>query len=222
MDFTQLTLWLYDNGISETVLRLIIAMSVLATLVSIARYVVGTKSYGIYAPILLAIAYSYTGLRYGLAVTLVVIITTLLSYRILGRIRMHYITRIATNYTILSMVLVLFFVLIDKFSLGLDNMVNIPPLAFISIAAISDFFIKQYIKKSLLTSLTTLLGTLIVAATGWFIITRGIISDYFIHNLWILPLLTIINILLGQFKGLRFKDYFRFNISQQKDDTPSK
>ncbi|MGI6423403.1 MAG: 7TM domain-containing protein [Candidatus Dojkabacteria bacterium] len=214
---SRLTEWLLQNGVSEKVLELLIAVCVLATIVGIARYIFDSKTYGIYAPIILAIAYSYTGLKYGLVITSVVILTSIFSFSILSKIRMHYITRIATNYTILAMVLLLLFIVVDRFNLGLDNMVNIPPLAFISIAALSDFFIKQYLKKSFKGSLLTLFGTILVATVGWFVITREIVSGYLLNNLWILPLLTIFNILLGQFTGLRLKDYFRFSISNKDD-----
>lgn len=214
---SKLTEWILSNGMSEMVLELLIAVCILATVVSIARYIFDSKTYGIYAPILLAIAYSYTGLKYGLAITLVVILTSLLSFSVLNKIRMHYITRIATNYTVLAMILILFFILVEKFGLGLENMANIPPLAFISIAALSDFFIKQYLKKSLQGSLITLFGTIFVAVIGWFVITREIISEYMLNNLWILPLLTILNILIGRFTGLRLKDYLRFRITAKDD-----
>jgi len=217
LETSYLTQWLLDHGMSEMALELLIALCILATLVSIAKYVVGSKSYGIYAPILLAISYSYTGLRYGLSITLVVILTSLLTFTVLKRVRMHYITRIATNYTILAMVLIAFFVLIDTFGFGLENMANIPPLAFISIAALSDFFIKQYVKKSLQGSLLTLISTILIAVVGWFVISRDIISEYMINNLWVIPLLTLLNILLGQFTGLRIQDYFRFRISNRDD-----
>jgi len=217
-DLVAFTQWIVDHGVSQTVLELLISVCIVSTIVSIARYIVGSKTYGIYAPIILAIAYSYTGLKYGLAITFVVILTSLLSYSVLRRVRMHYITRIAANYTILSMVLVLFFVIVDTFGLGLENMSNIPPLAFICIATLSDFFIRQYIKKSIKTSVVTLLGTILVAIAGWFIITRDIISNYILNNLWIIPLLTLFNILLGTFKGLRIKDFFRFRFTTREDE----
>ena len=216
-DLVAFTQWIVDHGVSQTVLELLISVCIVSTIVSIARYIVGSKTYGIYAPIILAIAYSYTGLKYGLAITFVVILTSLLSYSVLRRVRMHYITRIAANYTILSMVLVLFFVIVDTFGLGLENMSNIPPLAFICIATLSDFFIRQYIKKSIKTSIVTLLGTILVAIAGWFVITRDIISNYILNNLWIIPLLTLFNILLGTFKGLRIKDFFRFRFTTRED-----
>jgi len=210
MEYSPLTNWLLNNGISQQILELLVAIAILATIVSLARYLFGSKSYGIYAPIILSIAYSYTGLKYGLAITTVVITTSLLSYSILKKIRMHYITRIAINYCILTISLMLFFVLVKKFGLTLENLEYIPPLAFVSIAALGDFFTKQYVKKSLKTSLVILFSTIAISTIGWYVITRDIVSKYLINNLWITPVLIIVNIIVGQFKGLRVKDYLRF------------
>ncbi len=219
MTYTPFTQWLLDTGINQQVLELLLAVMVLATIVSLARYILGTKSYGIYAPIILAIAYSYTGLRYGLAITLIVVLTTLFSYTILKRIRMHYIARIAVNYCLLSIFLVIFFIVVKKFGLGLENMANIPGLAVISIAAISDFFIKQYVKKSFKTSVIILFSTVAIAALGWFVITRDVITNYLLSNLWIVPILIGVNIAVGQFAGLRIKDLFRFkSVISNKDN----
>jgi hypothetical protein len=208
--YSSLTNWLLENGVPTQILEMLIAIAILATIVSLARYVFGSKSYGIYAPIILSIAYSYTGLKYGLVITAVVIATSLLSYSILKKIRMHYITRIAINYCILTMALMLFFVLVQTFGLSLENLEYIPPLAFISIAALGDFFTKQYVKKSLKTSLVILFSTIAISTIGWYVITREMVSYYLINNLWIIPVLIIVNIIVGQFKGLRIKDFFRF------------
>jgi hypothetical protein len=219
MQYSPFTTWLLDHGISDQTLELLIAITILATIVSLARYVFGSKSYGIYAPIIIAIAYSYTGLKYGLVITAVVIATSLLSYSILKKIRMHYITRIAINYCILTLSLMTFFVVVERFSLTLENLKNIPPLAMISIAALGDFFTKQYVKKSLKTSIIILLSTIIVSTMGWFVITRNVISNYLFNNLWIIPVLIVVNILIGQYKGLRIKDLFRFrSIVRSKDN----
>ncbi len=219
MTYTPFTQWILSTGVNQQVLELLLAVMVLATIVSFARYILGTKSYGIYAPIILAIAYSYTGLRYGLAITLVVILTTLFSYTILKKIRMHYIARIAVNYCLLAIFLVIFFIIVKKFGLGLENMPYISGLAVISIAAISDFFIKQYVKKSFKTSVLILFSTVAIAALGWFVITRDVVSNYMLNNLWIVPILIALNILIGQFTGLRIKDLFRFkSVASNKDN----
>ena len=128
MPYSTFTEWVLQNGINQQTLELLVSITIVATIVSIFRYIFGTKSYGIYAPIILAISYSYTGLRYGLAVTILVILTTLASHTILKKIRMHYITRIAINYCILAISLILFIVLIHNFGLRLQNISQIPQI----------------------------------------------------------------------------------------------
>ncbi len=222
MEYSFFTQLLLDNGIPRQILELLVAISLLATLVSVARYIFGSKTYGIYAPIILAISYSYSGLRYGLVVTATVILTTLISYSIIKKIRMHYITRIAINYCLLSITLVLLFLVVDRYGLGLENMANIPPLAVISIAALSDFFIKQYVRKSLKTTALILGSTILIAVIGWYLITRQNVSDFMINNLWIIPSLIFVNLLVGQFKGLRIKDFLRFNSILSEKENVSK
>ena len=222
MVYSSFTEWVMENGISLQMLELLAAITLLATIVSAGRYIFGSKTYGIYAPIILAISYSYTGLKYGLAVTTIVILTTLLSYSIIKKIRMHYITRIAINYCLLSISLVIFFLTINRYGLGLENMSQITPLAVISIASLSDFFIKQYVQKSFKTALMVLTSTLLISTIGWYLITRNYISIYMLNNLWIVPLLILVNLLIGQFKGLRVKDFLRFKSIVSEKENVSK
>ncbi len=210
MQYSSFTQWILDNGVSKQTLELLVAITIVATIVSIIRYILGFKTYGIYVPIILAISYSYTGLRYGLATTLVVILTTLLSYSILKRIRMHYITRIAINYCLLIIAIIIFIISINKYGLGLENISQIPPLALISIATLSDFFVKQFVQKSFKITFLGLFSTIFVATIGWYIITRDVLSEYIINNLWLIPLFIIVNLLIGQSKDLRIKELFRF------------
>jgi len=220
MYYSTFTQWILEHGVPEKTLELFLAITIVATIVSIFRYLFGTKSYGIYAPILLAIAYSYTGLKYGLAITFMVITVSLLSHLVLKKIRMHYITRIAINYCFLSIVLILTFLIVNRYGFGLDNMTNIPPLAVISITALSDFFITSYVRKRVKTSLMVLTATILVSTIGWFVITRKEVSSYIINNLWIIPLLIFVNLLIGQFKGLRIKDFARFSsiVNEKEND----
>jgi hypothetical protein len=101
-------------------------------------------------------------------------------------------------------------------------MSNIAPLAVISIAALSDFFIKQYVGKSLKTTALILGSTILIAVIGWYLITRQNVSDFMINNLWIIPSLIFVNLLIGQFKGLRIKDFLRFNSILSEKENVSK
>ncbi len=222
LTLSEATQWMINHGVSLEMLEILVMIPVIATLVSIARYIVGLKTLGIYTAIILGISYSFTGLRYGLAITLVVILTTLLSHNLLSRIRMHYITRIAVNYCVLAISIVGLFLVINEFGLGLENIVNINPLAVVSIAALSDFFIKLYVKKSFKDTFRSFAETLLIAILGWFILTRDVISSYLVNNLWLVLVLILVNISLGQFRGLRLIDNIRFkSIIEKKDERTS-
>jgi hypothetical protein len=210
LTLSEATQWMINHGVSLEMLEILVMIPVIATLVSIARYIVGLKTLGIYTAIILGISYSFTGLRYGLAITLVVILTTLLSHNLLSRIRMHYITRIAVNYCVLAISIVGLFLVINEFGLGLENIVNINPLAVVSIAELSVFFIKLYVKKSFKDTFRSFAETLLIAILGWFILTRDVISSYLVNNLWLVLVLILVNISLGQFRGLRLIDNIRF------------
>ena len=220
---SETTQWLVNHGISLQMLEILVMIPVIATLVSISRYIIGFKTFGIYATIILGISYSFTGLRYGLVITIIVILASLLSHSILRKIRMHYITRIAVNYCFLVLFIVGAFLLINEFGLGLENIDNINPLAVVSIAALSDFFIKNYVKKSSKATLRALAETILIATIGWFIITRNEVSAFLLNNLWIIPLLIVVNLSIGQFRGLRLLDNSRFKsiTSKKKDDKSS-
>ncbi|MBP5204054.1 hypothetical protein J6Z48_00175 [bacterium] len=207
---------------TEQTLQVLIAITVIATLVSVARYFTGTKSYGIYVPIVLSIAYSYTGLRYGLVITSIVILVSTLSNSLLKKIRMHYLSRIAINYCFLSIVLILAIAVINKYGFGLDRISTIDPLALVSIVALSDFLTKQIVQKSFKAVFTTLLGTILIAAIGWFIITRKFVTIFIINNPWLIFVFILINLIMGRYKGLRFNELLRFkSVEQNKADDSS-
>ena len=108
--------------------------------------------------------------------------------------------------------------LFQSLPLGFDNFNRINPLAIVSIAALSDFFIKMYVKKSIAITTRVLLETVVVAIIGWYFINSSNLINYIIYNLWIIPLLILVNLAIGMYTGLRFKELFRFWYIA-KDDT---
>ncbi|HRI05484.1 MAG TPA: 7TM domain-containing protein [Candidatus Dojkabacteria bacterium] len=209
---SELTQWLLSHGISMAVLEIIVFIPILATLVNLSRYFIGFKSFGIYAPVILALAYRYTGLRYGLIITLLVVIAAFIGYSVLKRIRMHYLARVAINYVIVALVVVFGIATFDSLNpLGFDNFESVNPLALISIVALSDFFIKMYVKKSITATARVLLETVLIAVIGWSLISAQSMIEYLVNNLWMLGVFLILNLIIGRYTGLRIKEYFRFS-----------
>ncbi len=207
-------LWIKDSVITEEILILLLFIPIIATLVNISRYIIGFKTFGIYAPMTLAFAYVFTGLRFGLLVTAAVIISSLLSYTLLKQIRMHYLSRITINYTIITFILLGILIVneLAPWSLTTDQhqIASVPPLGIILIATLSDFFVKEYIKKDFLTTIRSLIETIVIAVIGWILLKSENLQQFLIGNIWIMLPILLLNILIGQYKELRLKDLFRF------------
>lgn len=210
----NLTEWVTDTGMTEQMLIMLLYIPVIATLINFTRYVVGFKTLGIYAPMILAYAYIFTGIRFGLLITAAVIAGTLITYTLLKRVRMHYISRISVNYILVAFFIVLVISIneISPITITTENhnVATIPPLGVILIVTLSDFFIKQYVKKDLSSSLRALAETVVIGVAGWALLRMPFLQVFILQNLWIQPLLLIANIALGKYTGIRFKELFRF------------
>lgn len=213
------TNWLITNGVSYELLLLLITIPVTATLTNLARYVIGIKTLGIYSTIILALAYILAGAKLGVVITILVVITTLLTHSLLKRIRMHYLSRVAINYTLIAIVMAIFYLTINYFpQLQMEmDFQNLNPLAIILIASLSDFILKISIKKDTFTIAKTTFETIIIALLGWSIIRFDDISSVLLNNLWIIIILVIVNFLIGKSTSLRLLDHLRF---KQILDTP--
>lgn len=207
-------LWIKDSVITEEILIFMLFIPIIATLVNVSRYVIGFKTFGIYAPMTLAFAYVFTGIRFGLLVTFAVIISSLLSYTLLKQIRMHYLSRITINYIIITFILLGILILneIAPWSITTDNheIATINPLGIILIATLSDFFVKEYVKKDFLTTIRSLIETILIAVAGWALLKSQTMQQFLLQNLWIHIPILLLNLFVGQYKELRFKDFFRF------------
>lgn len=210
----NLTEWVTDTGMTEQMLIMLLYIPVIATLINFTRYVVGFKTLGIYAPMILAYAYIFTGIRFGLLITAAVIAGTLITYTLLKRVRMHYISRISVNYILVAFFIVLVISIneISPITITTENhnVATIPPLGVILIVTLSDFFIKQYVKKDLSSSLRALAETVVIGVAGWALLRLPFLQVFILQNLWIQPLLLVANIALGKYTGIRFKEFFRF------------
>ncbi len=210
-EFTQ---WITTHGVPLSTFIYLLYVPIIATIINFSRYVLGFKTYGVYAPLTLAFALYYTGIRFGLLLTVGVILATLLSYRVLRKIRMHYVSRITINY-ILIVLFVIFLIAFNEISpISITTDRHDPnaihPLAIVVIAALSDYFIKKFVRKSLLTAAFSMAETMVVSIIGWLFLRYEPLGTFLIQYPWSILLLVPFNLWLGQYSGLRLNEYIRF------------
>jgi hypothetical protein len=217
----EVTHWIINNGITEETLTFLLYIPIIATLVNFSRYVVGFKTLGVYASLTLAFSYIFTGIRFGILITFAVIASTLITYSVLKKVRMHYISRITVNYILVALFIILIITLNEISPISITtsehSSESLPTLSIILIVTLSDFFIKQYVKKDLMTSVRSLSETIAIAVIGWGLLRMPVVREFVLDNLWLQPLLLILNLSLGKYTGLRLKEFFRFKKVLSKD-----
>ena len=206
--------WFINHGLQTTILLLLIYIPIVATIINIARYIIGTKSFGIYGPLMLTFAYIFTGIRIGLLTTAIVIFSTFISYSVLRKIRMHYISRITITYIFSALAIIMEFLFLGTVKIPvtiLPNIATIPPLGIILITTLSDFFVKKYIKRGFTATMRSVFGSVSIAILSWIGIRYINNTEFLIKNfVLILILLIPINLIIGRFSGLKIKDFIRF------------
>lgn len=210
----EIITWIISHGVTEELLTVLLLIPVFATIINFSRYILGLKMFSIYAPMVLGFAYIYSGIRFGLLITFAVITATLISYQILKKIRMHYISRVAINYIFITIAVILAITINDISPIQLTttrhDVTTVHPLSVILITTLSYFFIKQQVKKNFTTTLRSLIETVIIGMVGWSLMRYKRFPEFLINNLWYLPVLIGINLLIGVYTGKRFKELFRF------------
>lgn len=208
----ELTQWLIQRGISETILMIVSYVPLIITITAISRYILGIKTFGVYSSMILSLAYYFMGLRQGLVVTLIMILGSLIVRNALKKIQLHHLSRIGAIYTG-EAIFMLLFVIATTFIKSEDpffDFTAIPPLPLAMIMSVTDRFISNYIKRDFIGAARLTLETILIALFGWILIRSHELQTFLIYNLWLLPVAFIANILIGKYSGFRLTEMARF------------
>ena len=198
-------------------MMLLMYIPLLITIIALARYVLGLRTVTVYTSVVLSFAYFYldsststsTGIKYGLLITIITIVTSGFFYRLVSKMRMHYITKIAVIYmgVILGIILTVFF-----FSIVTPGRLpRLQPLPILMIVTMTDRFVAYQIKKNLKTALTYIAEGVGIATIGYYLMKWQALQDLLVHHPEILIFLMICNIIIGNYTGFRLTEISRFS-----------
>lgn len=216
------TFILETAGVSEEMLIILFSFPFIATIIGIARYYIGVKTFNLYSPILLTLAYyllmtdlegDYTkkvvlGGVLGVFFTTIVILTSIITHNLLKSIRLHFFPKISLGISLITIALTLTLIFLYYFELVEKGSINITSLVLI--AAVSEHFINTYNKKNLKISLKLSIETILLSIFCYLFIAAQPVQHLLLNR----PELMIINIpmnyMIGKFKGLRLNEMLRF------------
>ncbi|MGI6278553.1 MAG: 7TM domain-containing protein [Patescibacteria group bacterium] len=198
-----------DQGIPPNTVVLVFLLPLVATLITIVRYVFGISGFGIFTPVMISVAFIATGLTQGLVLFLIIVTIAILARTLLRKVRVHFLPRMS---------LLLWFVCLGVFALlylgpqlGFDDVADISIFPILIVVLLAENFIEVLIGKNSAEALKMTGQTLIVAIFGfWFLNWRPLQGFVLLNPELVFLTLLIINLIIGRYSGLRWLEYRRF------------
>lgn len=197
------------GGVSEATIILFLLIPLVASLVAAARHLVGFRGLGIFIPTALALAFFVTGIGVGLLIFAAILLTASLARRLLRKLRLHYLPRMALLLWFVTLAILILVFISPYFGLGELTGVSIFPVLILILLA--EEFIEVQMGKSLREAMRLTLETIILALLGFILLSLPPLQRLAIRQpVWTMVAPLVINILVGKFTGLRLLEYGRF------------
>ncbi len=200
--------FLINRGVSQDTIFLLLALPIVATIISFGRQVVGVKAFGIYVPTIMTLSFIVTGLRYGVAAFLLLLAAATLARIAARRLRILYLPRMAIVLTIVSSTI--FGALVLSAKLGESGILALSIFPILVMMTLTEKFVEVQIEQGNRQAIILTTETLVLAIVSYYIITWNELSTLILGYPELVLITLVINVVLGRFSGLRVFEYFRF------------
>lgn len=200
--------YLINRGVPADTLFLILILPVIATIIAFARQIIGIKAYGIYMPSIMALIFLVTGIKYGLAIFCMLLLSATLARLLAKKLRILYLPRMAIVLTSVSLTILAIFIAGAYWQRTGILAVSIFPILIMTV--LTEKFVEVQIEQGAGPAIKLTLETLILSVASYYIVTWETFKTLILAYPELIFLTIIINIFLGRFSGLRLMEYFRF------------
>ena len=196
------------QGVPCDTVILLLMFPIIATIIAFLRQVVGIKAFGIYTPSIVIFALLGTGLKYGVAIFVSVILVGMAARFLLKGLRLLYLPRLAITLSLVAFAILV--ILMMGGSLQRTGLAAVSIFPLLMIIILVEKFVATQIEKGSKTAMVLALETLVISLVGYYVIKNGYLIKTVVLYPWIVLLTVPINIFLGKWTGLRLSEYWRF------------
>ena len=200
--------FLINRGVSTDNIYLMLILPIIATVVAFSRQFLGIKTFGIYTPTIITLSFLATGLKYGLAIFLIILVVATVVRLILKKFRLLYLPRMAMVLTIVALAILTMFVVGALTSrTGIIGLSILPILVLIILV---EKFIAVQMEKGPRTAILLSSETILVSVACYYLASWSVFNTFILAYPEVILLTFVVNILLGRWVGLRISEYIRF------------
>ena len=197
-----------SEGIPASTILLVLSFPFIAFIVAFFRQVIGFSTYGVFLPIMMALAFQILTLPFSLLVLVVIVFSSFLLRIVFTKLDILFVPRAALMLSVIA----LSFLSVIWFALRFDSPVSITLAIFpmLVMSTVSEKFLSAQSEEGLRGAFLGAFETIIVAIVAFFLTDFSFLQELLLSlpEIIFIPLLGIF--LLGKFTGLRLSEYFRF------------
>ena len=193
--------------------RILILVPIGALLTCLLRNVVGFPTFGIFMPVLMALAFRTTGLLYGLGIFAAVVLLGYLVRSWIDKLRLLLVPRLSVLLTLVVAAFIAFALVGNR--LGMRQFMAVGLLPFVILTMTIERFYVIVEEAGVREALWTAAGSAAVAAITHQIIHFEPLQLTFFVYPELLLVVASIEILLGRYTGYRLFELFRFRVFRE-------
>lgn len=200
--------FMITKGIPSNTIVLLLMLPVIATLIAFLKQVVGITTFGLYTPSIITLSFLALGLKFGLIILVIIILSGAVVRLALDRFRLLHIPRIAIILTITSLILLL--LLAFGTYLNISQIASIAVFPMLIMTTLAEKFVSVQSGKGLYSALLLMVETTVVSLICYWVVELQYLQNLILAYPEIILLLILVNYVLGRWTGLRVMEYVRF------------
>lgn len=201
-----ITNYLRQHGVPDLTLFLLLSIPFIATFITFCRQFIGIATLGIYTPMIFTVTFLIIGGVIGSATFIVIALTSVVLRRVMNKMRVMYVPKMALLLIGITLVMIGMFVLASVFNLESLLKVDIFPL--ILLLTMGERFISLQLERGFKAASFLFLETIIVALITYLLLEWQHVNILAYPE--IVLLMIPLNYLIGKWTGLRLAEMLRF------------
>ena len=193
---------------TQAVYQVLVLIPIGALLVVILRNVVGFATFGTFMPILVALAFRETQLLWGVVLFSFIVATGLVVRRMLERMKLLLVPRIAVMLTVVVFILAISS--LAAYGAGLERALSVALFPIVIMTMMIERMSVVWEESGMRTALQQAIGSLAVASAAYLIFRIELVQ----HLAFVFPELLLVvlaaMLLLGRYTGYRLSEFYRF------------
>src|SRR5437016_4192540 len=199
-------------------LTLILILPIIASLVVVARVVIGLETFGMFGPVIVSLAFITTGLWWGTLIFIAIVGLGVALRLALQHLRLQAVARLAILIALVAAVMG--GLTLVGATLGVGPLLNISIFPMVIMSNVIESFAASQVEFGTRQALRMTATTLGLSIVCYLVVDRAGLQSLVLAFPEILLATVVVDVLLGKWRGLRLLEYVRFlgAVSEQRSD----